>query len=228
METTQRILLADIYSYCQRNKNQSRDRELREQQRLEDSQKEDESASEVESILQDVVELPDVEEVLQDDAQDGVLAVPQLIQLDSPPDVESELKTLVADYPPSAHFNTRFTITKITENEFTSSSSDDESSESCSPVKELESFSERTVSSLLVDLTSPPAAPSTQSQGLLAAMSSGDRPLIDFSPGPVPEKRSNLTQGNSDGLLDIKRLDCSHPLSSHNANSTGKERLLKY
>ena len=221
METTQRILLADIYSYCQRNKNQSKERELREQQREEDSQREEESASEVESILQDVVELPDVEEVLPAALQDRVPPVPQLIQLDSPPDVESELKTLVSDYPPSVHLSSRFTITKITENECTSSSSDDESSDSCSPVKEMENFSERTECSLLVDLSSPSSPP----QGLSAAMNVENGPLIDFSSDQVSNFGSNsnaVFKENSEGVNVQKKLQLPTSLSVNNTHSTGK------
>lgn len=225
METTQRILLADIYSYCQRNKNQSKERELREQQREEDSQRDDESVSEVESILQDVVELPDVEEVSPAESQERVLPVPQLIQLDSPPDVESELKTLVSDYPPSAHLSSRFTITKITENECTSSSSDDESSDSCSPIKEIENFSERTECSLLVDLGSPPVLTSTPTQGLSAAMNMENCPLIDFSSDQNSGLGSNLnavSKENSEGVNARRKLQLPTSLSVNNAHSTGQ------
>ena len=115
---------------------------------------------------------------------------------------------------------------KITENEYTSSSSDDESSESCSPVKELENPSERTECSLLVDLCSPPTPSLTQTQGSSASLSSGDSPLIDFTSNPVLETKQFLSQGNPDGLHATKIKDFSLPISVNNANSRGEYKIL--
>ena len=91
METTQRILLADIYSYCQRNKT------------LHEEEKSIERKA-AEAAVHDGQAAPT-------SGQQLISGPPHLIQLETPPNEKEELKTLTSDYPP----NSRFTVTKIAE-----------------------------------------------------------------------------------------------------------------
>lgn len=109
METTQRILLADIYSYCQRNKLLAKEREEREL--ANESQTEEGGVSESDSIIQDVKEhAPVLESPLENEASPGP---PKLIQLENPPDITEELKVLTADFPGLS----RFRVTAVSDEE---------------------------------------------------------------------------------------------------------------
>lgn len=109
METTQRVLLADIYSYCQRNKSISRDSELyKDTERQPDVS----SASESDSVNHDSSVHDEQDQGGAHTAGEQLISgPPHLIQLQSPPNVQDELRTLTSDYPPSS----RFTITRIDE-----------------------------------------------------------------------------------------------------------------
>lgn len=109
METTQRIILADIYGYCQRNKLLAKEREEREL--ANESQSEEGGVSESDSIIHDVKEhVTDVESQVENEAASGS---PKLIQLENPPDIAEELKVLTADYPGPS----RFTVTAVSDEE---------------------------------------------------------------------------------------------------------------
>lgn len=121
METTQRIILADIYGYCQRNKMQAKEHE--ERQLANNSQTEEGTASETESIHG----VTRHAENLQSESQDKLVASapPQLIQLENPPDIKEELKVLTADYPAC---NSRFKVTTVQEEDEEHTSQDSSSS----------------------------------------------------------------------------------------------------
>lgn len=121
METTQRIILADIYGYCQRNKMQAKEHE-QERQLTNESQTEEGTASETESIHG----VTKRAENLQSESQDKLVASvpPQLIQLENPPDIKEELKVLTADYPG----NSRFKVTTVQEEDEEHLSQDSSSS----------------------------------------------------------------------------------------------------
>lgn len=109
METTQRILLADIYGYCQRNKMLAKERE--ESELANESHTEEGVVSETESIIHDVKEhVTDPPPQLENEVPAGS---PHLVQLENPPDIMEELKDLTADYPG----NSRFTVTAVSDEE---------------------------------------------------------------------------------------------------------------
>lgn len=109
METTQRIILADIYSYCQRNKVLAKEREEREL--ATESQTEEGRISETDSIIHDVKEhVTDAVSHVENETASGS---PKLIQLENPPDIAQELKVLTSDYPGLS----RFTVTAVSDEE---------------------------------------------------------------------------------------------------------------
>lgn len=109
METTQRILLADIYGYCQRNKMLAKEHE--ENELANDSHTEEGVISETESIIHDVKEhVTALQPLPENEVMSGS---PHLIQLETPPDITEELKVLKADYPG----NSRFTVTAVIDEE---------------------------------------------------------------------------------------------------------------
>lgn len=109
METTQRIILADIYSYCQRNKVLAKEREEREL--ATESQTEEGRISETDSIIHDVKEhVTDAVPHVENETASGL---PKLIQLENPPDIAQELKVLTSDYPGLS----RFTVTAVSDEE---------------------------------------------------------------------------------------------------------------
>ena len=112
METTQRILLADIYGYCQRNKILAK--ELEERGLVDESQAEEGVTSETDSIIHDVTELESGQQSTEPGGcQAPVLGSPRLIRLESPPDIEEELRVLAADFPGQS----RFRVTTICDEE---------------------------------------------------------------------------------------------------------------
>ena len=109
METTQRIILADIYSYCQRNKVLAKEREEREL--ATESQTEEGRISETDSIIHDVKE--HVTDAVSHVENENASCSPKLIQLENPPDIAQELKVLTSDYPGLS----RFTVTAVSDEE---------------------------------------------------------------------------------------------------------------
>lgn len=108
METTQRILLADIYGYCQRNKLLAKEQE--ESELANESHPEESVTSETDRIVNDVKQdsthmQPHLESKV------APYSFSQLIQLETPPDIIDELKGLTADYPGSS----RFTVTAVSD-----------------------------------------------------------------------------------------------------------------
>lgn len=129
METTQRILLADIYSYCQRNKLLAKEREEREQ--ANESQTEEGGVSESDSIIQDVKEhAPVLESPLENEVAPGP---PKLIQLENPPDITEELKVLTADFPGLS----RFRVTAVSDEEQYPNQDSNSSEEDLVPLVDL-------------------------------------------------------------------------------------------
>ena len=121
METTQRIILADIYGYCQRNKMLAKEREEREL--ASESQTEEGAVSETDSIIHDVkVHATNVSE-----HENEVIPShsPQLIHLENPPDITEELKVLTTDYPG----NPRFRVTTVSEDDEQNAAQDSSSGE---------------------------------------------------------------------------------------------------
>ena len=109
MEPTQRIILADIYGYCQRNKLLAKEREEREL--AAESQTEGGGVSESDNIIHDVKEhVTDALSHVENEAESGS---PKLIQLENPPDIAQELKVLKSDYPGLS----RFTVTAVSDEE---------------------------------------------------------------------------------------------------------------
>lgn len=109
METTQRILLADIYGYCQRNKLLTKERE--ESVMANESHAEEGVVSETDSIIHDFKEhVTNLKPLPENEVVQGS---PHLIQLENPPDITEELKVLTADYPG----NSRFTVTVVRDKE---------------------------------------------------------------------------------------------------------------
>ena len=129
METTQRILLADIYGYCQRNKLLAKEREEREL--ANESQTEEGGVSESDSIIQDVKEhVPVLESPLEDEVASGP---PKLIQLENPPDITEELKVLTADFPGLS----RFRVTAVSDEEQHANQDSNSSQEDLVPLVDL-------------------------------------------------------------------------------------------
>ena len=129
METTQRILLADIYGYCQRNKLIAREREEREL--ANESQAEEGVVSETDSIIHDVKEhVTDIESQLENEVASGPL---KLIQLENPPDIAEELKVLTADYPGLS----RFRVTAVSDEEQHTNQDSNSSEEDFIPLVDL-------------------------------------------------------------------------------------------
>ena len=178
METTQRILLADIYGYCQRNKILAKEREKNEL--ANQIHAEENVVSEAEtSIISDVKEdMPVPQPLLENEVKPGC---PQLIQLETPPDITEELKVLTADYPGSS----RFTVTAVLDEEPNVLQDSSSSEDDCGSI---------TDNGLpLVDLTgSNPSADlksTSASTNLLDQVS--DVPLIDFDTLRDPLLRPN-------------------------------------
>ena len=129
METTQRILLADIYGYCQRNKILAKEREEREL--ANESQTEEGVVSETDSIISDVKEhVTDLESQPQNEVTIGS---PKLIQLENPPDITEELKVLTADYPGQS----RFRVTAVSDEEQHTNHDSTSSEEDVEPLVDL-------------------------------------------------------------------------------------------
>lgn len=129
METTQRILLADIYGYCQRNKLLAKEREEREL--ANESQTEEGVVSETDSIIHDVKEhVTDLECQLENEVASGS---PKLIQLENPPDIAEELKVLTADYPGQS----RFRVTTVSDEEQHTNQDSNSSEEELVPLVDL-------------------------------------------------------------------------------------------
>ena len=104
METTQRILLADIYGYCQRNKLLAKERE--ENELVNESHTRESVSSETDGIKRDSSDMqPRFESKVTPHS------FSQLIQLETPPDIKDELKGLTADYPGGS----RFTVTAVSD-----------------------------------------------------------------------------------------------------------------
>lgn len=129
METTQRILLADIYGYCQRNKLIAKEREEREL--ANESQTEEGGVSESDSIIQDVKEhVPVLESPLENEVASGP---PKLIQLENPPDITEELKVLTSDFPGLS----RFRVTAVSDEEQHPNQDSNSSEEDIVPLVDL-------------------------------------------------------------------------------------------
>ena len=129
METTQRILLADIYGYCQRNKLLAKEREEREL--ANESQTEEGGVSESDGIIQDVKEhVPVLESPLENEVTSGP---PKLIQLENPPDISEELKVLTADFPGLS----RFRVTAVSDEEHRPNQDSNSSEEDLVPLVDL-------------------------------------------------------------------------------------------
>lgn len=133
METTQRILLADIYGYCQRNKLLAKEREEREL--ANESQTEEGGVSESDSIIHDVKEhVPVMESPLENEVASGS---PKLIQLENPPDITEELKVLTADFPGLS----RFRVTAVSDEEQHPNQDSNSSEEDLVPLVDLSNCS---------------------------------------------------------------------------------------
>lgn len=197
METTQRILLADIYGYCQRNKILAKEREKNEL--ANQIHAEENVVSEAEtSIISDVKEdMPVPQPLLENEVKPGC---PQLIQLETPPDITEELKVLTADYPGSS----RFTVTAVLDEEPNVLQDSSSSEDDCGSI---------TDNGLpLVDLTgSNPSADlksTSASTNLLDQVS--DVPLIDFDTLRDPLLRPNPpTLDLASVQTDLRTADCS-------------------
>lgn len=185
METTQRILLADIYGYCQRNKLLAKEREEREL--ANESQTEEGGISESDSIIQDVKEhVPVLESPLENEATTGP---PKLIQLENPPDITEELKVLTADFPGLS----RFRVTAVSDEEQHPNQDSNSSEEDFVPLVDLSNSncsSDLNDASVKVDLSDPVQGVTLveldDSSNSVVLLKPGTAPLI---PSPVQTDR---------------------------------------
>ena len=180
METTQRILLADIYGYCQRNKMLAKEHE--ENELANDSHIEEGVASETESIIHDVKEhVTDLQPVPENSVMSGS---PHLIQLENPPDITEELKVLTADYPGSS----RFTVTAVVDGEQNCVQDSSSSEEELVNIGETLPLVDLSDSNCLPDLNSTGASsdrPDQASSVALIDLDHSDGPLLNLNSPPL-------------------------------------------